>query len=114
MRALIIVVAVLLVSCAPKIKPLYYWGDYEETSYKIVKGNEENDVQKFMKALQDVSEHPEKSSSGKIPPGVCADFAFFLMKQGKVGEGKLWLIREKELYPESAVFVDKILKMAEL
>ena len=105
-------IGLLMMSCTTT-NPLYYWGDYENLAYKVVKGNEQQDVQTLMASYNDIVNGKAKGSSGKIPPGVCADLGFFLMRQGKVEEGKKWLMREKEIYPESSVFVDRILTMAE-
>lgn len=103
----------LFISSCTTTKPLYYWGDYENLAYKVVKGNEQQDVQNLMASYNDIVNGKSKGTSGKIPPGVCADLGFFLMRQGKVEEGKKWLVREKEIYPESSVFVDRILTLAE-
>lgn len=106
-----VIILALLSSCAPKTKPLYYWGDYENISYKAVKSNEQNDFDNLLLSFDDIAKNTTKGTSGKIPPGICADFGYFLIKNGKAEEGKQWLVREKELYPESTVFIDQILKM---
>jgi hypothetical protein len=36
-----------------------------------------------------------------------------LIQQNKKSEGKVMLLKEVELYPESKVFVDRILKLIE-
>jgi hypothetical protein len=103
----------LLVTSCTTTKPLYYWGDYENLAYKVVKGNEQQDVDALMASYNEIVNGTAKGTSGKVPPGVCADLGFFLMRQGKVEEGKKWLMREKEIYPESSIFVDRILTLAE-
>lgn len=104
-------IVTMLASCAPKTKPLYYWGDYENISYKAVKSNEKNDYDNLLLSFDDIAKNTAKGTSGKIPPGICADFGYFLMQNGKEEEGKQWLMKEKELYPESSTFIDQILKM---
>jgi len=47
------------------------------------------------------------------PPGLYADYAFILLQIGKTEEGKTFLLKEVELYPESKTFIDRILKMLE-
>ena len=108
-----LIIVGFLFSCAAP-KPLYNWGDYENLSYKAVKSNEDADIQNLMLALNTISKNTTTATSGRVPPGVCADYGYFLMKKGKVEEGKKWMIKEKELYPESAVFIDRILIMTEL
>ena len=48
-----------------------------------------------------------------VPPGVCADYGYMLILAGKTDEGKALLLKEKELYPESAVFIERVLEMVE-
>jgi hypothetical protein len=45
------------------------------------------------------------------PPGIYADYAYVLLQIGKTEEGKALLLKEIELYPESKIFIDRILKM---
>jgi hypothetical protein len=98
-------------SCAPAVKPMYYWGDYDKYSYKLVKGNEEADMKALMEVYADITNNAEAKSVKGIPPGVCADYGFFLLRQGKAAEGKQWLDREKMLFPESGILIDRILKI---
>ncbi|MCZ8355165.1 MAG: DUF4810 domain-containing protein [Cyclobacteriaceae bacterium] len=102
--------ALLFSSCMQGAKPLYYWGNYEKNSYKMVKGREEEDLNKLMETYKDIVENASTKSQRGIPPGVCADYGFFLLSQGKNEEGRRWLDQEKILFPESAVFIDRILK----
>jgi hypothetical protein len=44
-----------------------------------------------------------------VPPGVCADYGYLLLRQGKIEEGKALLAKETVLYPESKKFIDRIL-----
>ena len=48
-----------------------------------------------------------------MPPGVYADYGYILLQIGKTDEGKELLMKEVELYPESKIFIDRILKMLE-
>ena len=48
-----------------------------------------------------------------VSPGVYADYGFFLLQKGKMKEAKENLNKEIVLYPESKVFIDRILKMIE-
>ena len=47
------------------------------------------------------------------PPGVCADYGYLLLMNGKTDEGKALLEQETVLYPESKKFIDRILKRFE-
>ena len=55
----------------------------------------------------------QNGTRGMIPPGLYADYGYVLIQSNKIEEGKLMLQKEVELYPESKVFIDRILKMLE-
>ena len=44
----------------------------------------------------------------KVPPGIYAEYGFFFFKEGEYEEAKKYFSLEKELYPESSVFMDRI------
>lgn len=110
----IAVVLLLLASCKSASKmPMYYWSSYDDRTYRVIKSNEAKDIQKLMETYNEILMNDAKSSRAMPPPGVCADYGFFLVKEGKADEGKKWLEKEKQLYPESVIFIDRILKMTE-
>jgi len=47
------------------------------------------------------------------PPGIFADYGFFLIQRGDLKAGKANLNKEISLYPESKIFIDRILKLLE-
>jgi len=101
--------ALILTGCAAAPKPLYSWGDYQERSYNYIK--EEN-----TKSLETLIETYEKiiskqtGSRKTVPPGIYADYGYLLYKQGKTQEGLAFLNKEIALYPESTVFISRIIK----
>jgi hypothetical protein len=50
---------------------------------------------------------------GVVPPGIYADHGFMLFKQGKTKEALDYMKMEIGLYPESAVFIGRIIKQLE-
>lgn len=101
----------LLVSCTTQ-KPLYSWGKYENASYNYLKNSDEESTQKLIESYQEIIEK-QKGSRGVVPPGIYADYGFVLLQKNKTEEGKAMLKKEIELYPESKVFIERILKMLE-
>lgn len=100
----------LLCSCAsPK---LYSWGKYQTTSYNYLKNNDEKSTQELVKTYQNIIDK-QTGTRGVVPPGVYADYGFLLLQINKSSEGKKMLAKEIELYPESKVFIDRILKKIE-
>ena len=98
-------------SCTTQ-QTLYSWGKYEKTSYDYLKDANEESIQKLIEDYQRIIEK-QKGTRGEIPPGICADYGFLLIQEDRVKEGKEMLMKEIALYPESKVFIDRILKMIE-
>jgi hypothetical protein len=110
---MIIFCAILfLASCGPTVKPLYTWGKYEDASYSYLKKNDEKSTQQLIEAYQKIIDE-QKGSRKTVPPGIYADYGFILIQTGKTKEGKALLEKEIALYPESKVFVERILKLIE-
>ena len=102
----------LFASCTATKKPLYSWGKYEATSYNYLKNNNEKSTQELIETYQKIIEK-QKGSRGVVPPGIYADYGFILLQENKTQEGKALLLKEIALYPESKVFIDRILKIIE-
>ena len=101
----------MLASCTTQ-KPLYTWNKYEITSYNYLKKADEKSTQKLIENYQQIIEK-QNGTRNVIPPGVCADYGFLLLQEGKTKEGKTMLMKEIVLYPESKIFIDRILKITE-
>jgi hypothetical protein len=109
---LILGAGLFLASCAPTTKPLYTWGQYEDASYAYLKKNDEKTTQQLIATYQKLID--EQDGSRKVtPPGIYADYGFILIQTGKTKEGKALLEKEIALYPESKVFIERILKLIE-
>lgn len=104
-------ILVLMASCTSQ-KPLYTWGKYEKTSYNYLKNSDEAATQALIASYTDIIEK-QNGSRGVVPPGVYADYGFVLLQSDRTEEGKAMLAKEVALYPESKIFIDRILKMLE-
>lgn len=107
--SLIAAPAVILASCASS-PTLYNWYTYSDSTYQYVKAGDDESNAKLLEVYQQIVDGQEGSIRETVPPGVCADYGYMLVSAGKVEEGKELLLKEKELYPESAAFIDSILK----
>lgn len=101
----------LLASCAPQ-KTLYNWGKYQEASYKYVKTDTDEDREKLVKAYEYIINN-QKEGRQVVPPGIYADYGYLLVKHGKKEEGLKLMKMEIALYPESEVFIGRIIKRLE-
>ena len=101
----------MVVSCTTQ-KNLYNWRGYQEASYQYMKTNTEQDLEKLLVRYQYLIDN-QKGGRTVVPPGIYADYGFLLVKQGRVEEGIKLMKMEVALYPESAVFVERIIKRIE-
>lgn len=111
-KILFIFIIALIVSSCTTQKPLYSWDKYELTSYNYLKNSDEKSMQELIETYQNIITK-QKGSRGVVPPGVYADYGYVLLQANKNEEGKAMLLKEVALYPESKIFIDRILKMIE-
>lgn len=100
-----------LASCTTQ-KQLYTWNDYSITSYNYLKNSDDKSVEGLIKTYQRIIDK-QKGKRNIVPPGIYADYGFLLLQVDKISEGRAMLQKEIELYPESKIFIDRILKMTE-
>ena len=108
---IILITVLMLASCTIQ-NSLYTWDKYEITSYNYLKNSDEKSLQQLIQTCQNIIEK-QKGSRGVVPPGVYADYGFVLLQANKTEEGKAMLLKEVALYPESKIFIDRILKLIE-
>lgn len=99
----------LFASCVSAPPTLYNWSTYETASYKYLKNADEASLTELMTVYETIINGQEKTIRQTVPPGICADYGYFLLKAGKINEGKAMLKKEIELYPESKKYIDKIM-----
>jgi hypothetical protein len=109
-KIIFITTTVLLFTSCITQKPLYSWYKYEITSYNYLKNSDEKSTLALIETYQKIIKK-QKGSRGVVPPGVYADYGFILLQANKAEEGKALLLKEVALYPESKVFIDRILKI---
>ena len=103
-----LLVAVLASGCAHQgPKPLYYWGSYQNQMYGHFKGEKGPDEQ-----IQALEADAEKASSEglTLPPGYRAHLGMLYGETGRTDKMASNLQAEKERFPESAGFMDFLLK----
>ena len=106
-----VVVTLLFTGCASK-KLLYTWSNYDNTSYKSLKYGDEKSTTNLINSYQQIIKKQEGARK-TVPPGIYADYGFLLLQTGENKEGLAMLNKEIALYPESKVFIERILKIFE-
>ncbi len=91
---------------------LYSWYGYEGKSYNYLKKRNESSRKRLMESYESMISK-QKGDRAVVPPGVYADYGWMLIQDGSKERGKEMLRKEMELYPESSVFINRVLKRFE-
>jgi len=99
--------ALMLVGCAAP-RPLYTWGSYEELIYatyatpgKLAPQDEVNVLEKDYQQA--------RSANMRMPPGWHAHLGYLYYELGQPDQARQELTTEKAEFPESKVFMDRLL-----
>ncbi|XPV74921.1 MAG: DUF4810 domain-containing protein [Desulfovibrio sp.] len=98
---------VLLTGCSGK-KPMYYWGDYSNSYYDHVLNQSDDSLTAHVTCLEEIIEKSEQKGLN-VPPGVYAEYGFYMLKTGQYTKAQTAFMQEKVLYPESTVLMDRML-----
>ncbi len=100
----------ILAGCAPQLTTLYYWDDYSHTLYNLKKNPGPEAEEKYKESLLKIINESKKYNR-KVPPGIYAEYGYFLIKNGNKNEGLKYLDLEVKTYPESARFIAQLKEM---
>jgi len=104
-RLIIIPTMLLFIGCAQKAKPLYSWENYLYTSTEY--GMNQDKKEAFNKHKLELEKVIEKNK--KVPPGIYAEYGQMLLESDKPEKAKEFFLLEKKIYPESSVFIDRLI-----
>lgn len=90
----------------------YEWCDYSESCYAMAKNDCEETQVRHKAELERIVEVAAKKNLS-VPPGIYAEYGFLLFKSGKPKDALGWYEKERQLYPESGVFMDMLSKVAQ-
>lgn len=99
----------LLLSGCETVKPLYYWGSYEPLTYAALAKSEKVSGEEQLIYLEKDLE-VARSRDESPPPGMCAYMGFLCLNLGEDERGLAYFEMEKELFPESIPFIEKLLQ----
>jgi hypothetical protein len=98
-------IAMFLAGCAAP--SMYYWGDYSNTLYHLKKTPSDESVLKHQQALEKIIEE-SKTRNLVVPPGVYAELGYIYLRQNKNQIAIQHFKMEKEIYPESALLMQRL------
>jgi len=96
----------MLAACAQAPKPLYDWNAYPSSVYAYLKDAPE-DAADHVQALE---ANAQRASDAALPPGFRAHLALLYLKMGLGDKAATQLRAEKQAFPESAAFMDFLLR----
>ena len=100
---------VTLTGCAGN-PSLYRWGVYEDLIYQSYRG-ESDPLTDAARLAEDVARTDAEGLA--VPPGGHAHLGYLYYNQGDLGLARTHFDRELRLYPESASFINGILRRME-
>ena len=89
-------------------KSLYSWGQYEDSVYRVCHGADAFDLTKDVQMLSQEIDRAH-AEGRRVAPGVHAHLGYLYYVSGNAGAAVEHFKAEKELYPESAKFIDGML-----
>ncbi len=97
-----------LAGCATRAPELYSWGSYEDVVYASYLSAGDMPAEKQVTLLeQDYQE--ARAANRRMPPGWHAHLGYCYYELGKMDQARQELLTEKAEYPESAVFMNRLL-----
>jgi hypothetical protein len=112
-RARIAVLAVALACAACRSAqppPLYRWSGYEQAVYEHQRAPQEREA--WVASLWRVIEICRQKRT-RAPPGVYAEYGYALYEEGRTADAIPWFELEAKEWPESRVFMQKMVRNAQ-
>lgn len=110
LTGLLTALAILLTGCVQTAPPLYYWGNYINSSLDYGKnGHDKAVLEKHLAELEKIISESEQKKQ-RVAPGIYAEYGQLLYETRKTQEAKRYFILEKTTYPESTQFIDDVMK----
>lgn len=100
--------AALLAGCAQPARPLYHWEGYQRQVYQHLKGEAAN-PQEQLRVLEAQAEKA-RAAGATLPPGFRAHMGLLYLQLGRADEAHQSLLAERAAFPESAPYMDFLLK----
>ena len=100
------------IGCAPQQQSMYYWGDYSGSLYKVHKDPNETNVGEHQALLENIIKESE-SRNLRVPPGVYAELGYIYFLKKNTNEALNFFNKEKQIYPESTIFMENLIQRTE-
>ncbi|MCF8378817.1 MAG: DUF4810 domain-containing protein [Bacteroidales bacterium] len=103
-----LLLGVFILSNCSAPKPLYYWGNYQDTYYKNMKKADEKAYDNHIATL-DFILTTSAENEVRVPPGIYAEYGYIKLAEGNPTEARKFFELEMATYPESAQLMTLLL-----
>jgi hypothetical protein len=100
--------AAALAGCATAPPTLYTWGNYEDLVYASYSDPGKTPPEAQVELLEQDYQQA-RAANKRMPPGWHAHLGYLYYQLGKIDQARQEWLTEKAEFPESAVFVDRML-----
>ena len=107
-------VIALSTGCTTHNTALYNYENYSESYYAYKKDPSVASQLELQKSIELAIQNAQNSQSRRVAPGLYANLGYIYLKEGKNKLAIENFQKEKALYPESAHFMDRMIKKVEL
>ena len=104
---LVLAAGIVLAGCAAP-QSRYEWGSYEEVVYASYLARDDVPAEKQVELLEK-DYQIARAANKRMPPGWHAHLGYLYYEVGRADQARQELMTEKAEFPESAVFVDRLL-----
>jgi hypothetical protein len=111
LRAAACAAALACAACGGGRAELYRWNGYEDAIYAHARAPQDRAA--YVASLTATIQASIQEGS-RIPPGVCAELGWALYEEGRTTEAIPWFQAEARDWPESRLFMQKMVRNAQL
>lgn len=99
--------SLLLTSCAYQNKQLYQWGSYENMVYESYhEPGKHTSLSQIIEMEKDLEK--ARAANKSLPPGHYAHLGYLYFQTGQLDKALTAFQTEKTIFPESAVYMDRL------
>ena len=103
-----------MAACQKRQPPMYHYNGYSEAYYDYKKNLSEESLLKLQVSMEEAIKASGESKSGRVPPGMYANVGYIYLKTKKYQKAIAAFTKEKNIYPESTHFMNRMIKKVEL
>lgn len=100
--------AITMIGCANRPKPLYQWEGYQRQVYDYLKREGASPSEQLAAMQEQVDK--SRADAAALPPGFRAHVGLLYLQLGRLEEAQSMFMAEKTTFPEATTYMDFLLK----